>query len=232
MSTEEQINFLEWTTAENIKLPAVEEKILPIQIYPIHKQKLRFKALPVASEEDARDPKFREFVAHMVTTMYNPEHPGVGLAANQVAFPYQVCVVDHQWTQTNSPLPKVLLNPQILQGEGENSIVEGCLSVPCGFRQPVRRYAKIRVKALTLDWEPIEFDAEGFEAIVIQHEIDHLNGKVFLDHLSRLKQDMFNRKVRKIARIEYKKMKKQKRALNRIIKFQNKLKAIRGEEEE
>ena len=171
-----------FTTAEGIVLPGIVPSIPNIAIYPVFEEILRTKCEPV-TEEVARSEDMRIHVAYMCCGIYNSQRPGVGLASNQIGLPLQVCVVDPLWPKTDKIAPKVLLNPVILKREGEQDSREGCLSVPLDYRQVVKRAQVISVGAMTLDWEPIEFDAEGFEAAVIQHEIDHLNGVLFLDHL-------------------------------------------------
>ena len=110
--------------------------------------------------------------------------------------PERVIVVDIS-EQKNSLLP--LINPQIINREGDCDSEEGCLSVP-GIYAPVKRSEKIRLSALNRDGESFEMDAEGLLAICIQHEIDHLDGKVFVDYLSRLKQDRIKKKLHKMVR--------------------------------
>ena len=94
---------------------------------------------------------------------------------------------------------RVFVNPEIIEREGEEEMEEGCLSVP-GIYAPVKRSEKIRLSALNRDGEAFEMDAEGLLAICIQHEIDHLDGKVFVDYLSRMKQDRIKKKLHKLAR--------------------------------
>ena len=140
--------------------------------------RLRIKARPV-TEVDAR---IRTLVADMLETMY--EESGIGLAATQVNVHERVLVVDLS-EERNQPL--CLINPQILRSEGEVSYEEGCLSVPDVF-ETVSRAEFIRVSALNEKGESIEMDAEGLLAICIQHEMDHLEGKLFVDYLSALKR--------------------------------------------
>jgi len=207
---EEKITF---TTAEGIELPPIVPSIPKIAVYPAFENILRIKCEEVA-EEVARSDDFKTHVAFMCCGIYNGQRPGVGLASNQIGLPLRVIVVDPDWPQTNEPSPKVLLNPVILSEEGTQDSREGCLSVPLDYRQVVKRAQSIRVGAITLDWEPIEFESQSFEAAVLQHEIDHLNGILFIDRLSRLKQDMYRRKIIKYARRQYKMHKQMKRFEN------------------
>ncbi len=161
---------------------------LPILHYP--DPRLRIRAKPVA-EVDAR---IRTLVADMLETMY--ESSGIGLAATQVNVHERVLVVDIS-EERNRPL--CLINPRILHSEGEVSYEEGCLSVPDVF-EAVSRAESIRVAALGEKGESIEMDAEGLLAICIQHEMDHLEGKLFVDYLSALKRTRLKTKFRKKAR--------------------------------
>jgi len=200
---DEQEKKVTFTTAEGIVLPEIVPSVPNIAVYPVFEEILRTKCEEV-TEEVARSPDMRVHVAYMCCGIYNSQMPGVGLASNQIGLPVRVIVVDHKWPRTNEPKPKVLLNPVILSSEGEQDSREGCLSVPLDYRQVVKRAQKTVVGGITLDWEPIEFESEGFEAAVIQHEIDHLNGLLFIDHLSNLKRDMYRRKLLKYARRQYK----------------------------
>jgi len=141
------------------------------------------------------DARIRTLVADMTETMY--EAPGVGLAATQVDVHERVVVIDV--SEDKSDL-RVLINPEILSvSEEKKSYEEGCLSVP-GVYDEVDRPAKIRVRALNVHGEPYEFDADGLLAVCVQHELDHLNGKVFVQHLSLLKQTRLKAKLRKEQR--------------------------------
>ena len=152
--------------------------------------RLRIRAKPVAGV----DARIRTLVADMLETMY--EASGIGLAATQVNVHERVLVLDIS-EERNQPL--CLINPQILHAEGEISYEEGCLSVPDVF-ESVSRAESIRVAALNERGEPFEMDAEGLLAICIQHEMDHLEGKLFVDYLSALKRGRLKTKFRKKAR--------------------------------
>ncbi len=163
--------------------------LLPILRYP--DPRLHTKAKPVAVVDDA----IRKLAADMAETMY--EAPGIGLAATQVNVHVQVIVIDV--SEDKSQL-RVFINPEILAREGECESEEGCLSVP-GIYETVRRAQKVRVRALGLDGQPFELEAEGLLAVCIQHEMDHLQGKVFVEYLSTLKQNRIKAKLAKRARI-------------------------------
>ncbi len=161
---------------------------LPILEYP--DPRLRIEALPVA-EVDA---EIRALIADMLETMYAA--PGIGLAATQVNVHKRILVMDIT-EERDEPL--CLINPEILNKEGNVSYEEGCLSVP-GVFEAVSRAERIGVRALDENGEKLEFDAEGLLAICIQHEVDHLDGKLFVDYLSALKRDRLKKKVVKKAK--------------------------------
>ena len=150
--------------------------------------RLRNKAKPVKQVDDA----VRQFVDDMLETMY--QAPGIGLAATQVNDPRRVVVIDISEDQSD---PLCLINPEILQREGIEDMDEGCLSVP-GIYERVTRADKIRVRALNRQGEICEFDAEGLLAVCIQHELDHLDGKLFIDYLSNLKRQRIRKKLEKL----------------------------------
>ena len=162
---------------------------LPILHYP--DPRLRIRAEPV-TEVDGR---IHTLAADMLDTMY--ASAGIGLAATQVNVHERVLVVDIS-EERNQPL--CLINPQILRAEGEVSYEEGCLSVPDVF-ETVSRAEFVRVTGLNELGESIEMDAQGLLAICIQHEMDHLDGKLFVDYLSALKRDRLKRKyLKKVKR--------------------------------
>ncbi|WP_296809673.1 peptide deformylase [Thiocapsa sp.] len=152
--------------------------------------RLRRKAIPVARV----DADIVRLVDDMLETMYAA--PGIGLAAIQVNVPRRVVVID---ISENHDAPLCLINPEILSREGEEQMDEGCLSVP-GFFEPVKRAERVRVRALDREGEPFTLDADGLLAVCIQHEIDHLDGKLFVDHISMLKRQRIRRKLEKEQR--------------------------------
>ena len=138
------------------------------------------------------DERIRQLVADMAETMYTA--PGIGLAATQVNVHGRVLVLDI--SETRDQL-EVFINPEIVGASDEQRIhEEGCLSVP-GIYDEVQRPDRVRVKALGLDGQPFTTDAEGLRATCLQHEIDHLNGRVFVQYLSRLKQSRIRTKLSK-----------------------------------
>jgi peptide deformylase len=148
----------------------------------------------VARPLDAVTDEIRRLAADMAETMYAA--PGVGLAATQVDRHIRLIVID---TSEEKNHLLTLINPVILARNGEKAHEEGCLSVP-GIYEKVTRSETLRVRALGLDGQPFEFEADGLLAICVQHEIDHLDGKVFVEHLSRLKQDRIRTKLVKQQR--------------------------------
>ena len=159
-----------------------------ILVYP--DERLRTVAQPVETVND----EIRTLVEDMFETMYDAK--GIGLAATQVDVHLQVIVMDLS-EERNEPL--VLINPKIIRKDGEQVYDEGCLSVP-EYYAPVKRAESITLTALDAQGEIFELDADGLLAVCIQHEMDHLAGKVFVDYLSRLKQDRVRKKYAKLAR--------------------------------
>ncbi|MBI5937472.1 MAG: peptide deformylase [Betaproteobacteria bacterium] len=148
----------------------------------------------VAKPVDKVDDHIRKLAANMAETMYAA--PGIGLAATQVDHHVQLLVLDV--SETHDQL-MTFINPQIVEADGETVYEEGCLSVP-GIYEEVTRAERVKVRALNLSGEPFELEADGLLAICIQHEIDHLKGKVFVEYLSRLKQARIKQKLVKRAR--------------------------------
>jgi peptide deformylase len=133
----------------------------------------------------------RQLVDDMLETMYDAR--GIGLAATQVDEDIRVVVMD---LSEGHDQPQVFINPEIIDHSGSQSYEEGCLSVP-GFYAEVTRPEKVSVRALDREGKPFEVDADGLLAVCIQHEIDHLDGKMFIDYLSPLKRRMIGKKLRK-----------------------------------
>jgi peptide deformylase len=152
--------------------------------------RLRTKAVPVARVDDT----IRRLIDDMLETMYAAK--GVGLAATQVNVHQRVLVADIS-EEKNSPL--VFVNPEILASTDVGTMQEGCLSVP-GFFEDVDRAHRARVRALGRDGKAFEIDAEGLLAVCVQHEMDHLEGKLFVDYLSELKRTRIRKKLEKDQR--------------------------------
>ncbi len=150
---------------------------------------LKKKSAPVTVITD----KTRELVRDMAETMYDA--PGVGLAAPQIGVHQRIVVIDVS-AKDEAPELIVAINPVIIHADGESYEEEGCLSVP-KYAANVRRHARVVVKGLNLDGEEITWKADGLLAIAFQHEIDHLDGILFIDHLSPLKREMFRKKYRR-----------------------------------
>lgn len=163
--------------------------VLPIRIYP--DPVLRVKCRPVTEFDD----RLRKLAADMVETMYAA--PGVGLAAPQVGVELRLAVVDVSVGEDPKQL-HVLVNPEVVHREGVETDVEGCLSIP-GLTDKVDRPAFVRVKALDLDGKPLELPAEDWFARAVCHEIDHLDGVLFVDHLRGLRKERAKRQLKRLA---------------------------------
>lgn len=151
----------------------------------------------VAKPVQRVDERIRQLVDDMLESMYDAD--GVGLAATQVDVHERVIVMDTSDTRDD---PRVLINPELVAKSEEMTLAdEGCLSVPLVYDK-VQRHARVTVRALGRDGEPHEFEAEGLLAICVQHEMDHLVGKVFVEYLSQLKRDRIKTKMLKKARDE------------------------------
>jgi peptide deformylase len=161
-----------------------------LQILEYPDPRLRTVAKPV----DTVDDSIRRLAGDMLETMY--EAPGIGLAATQVDVHIRMLVAD---VSENHDDPRVFINPEIIEKDGVEVMEEGCLSVP-GIYERVERAEHIRVRSLNLDGETVETEAEGLLAVCIQHEIDHLDGKLFVDYLSDLKRQRIRKRLEKERR--------------------------------
>ena len=140
------------------------------------------------------DAEVRQLVDDMFETMYAA--PGIGLAAVQVNVPLRVVVID---ISEEHDQPMCFINPEIVETSGVETMEEGCLSVP-GYYDKVTRAARVRVRALDREGRPFELEADELLGVCIQHEIDHLDGKLFVDYLSRLKRERARKKIEKETR--------------------------------
>jgi peptide deformylase len=170
----------------------VESSLSILTILEFPDERLRKKAEKVQTV----DGSIRKLVDDMFETMY--ESRGVGLAATQVNVHRRVIVIDVS-EEKNEPL--CLINPEIVEKDGVEESEEGCLSVP-GFFEKVKRAEHVRVKALDRDGQPFELEAKDLLAVCIQHEMDHLDGKLFVDYLSPLKRQRIKKKLEKIHKME------------------------------
>ncbi len=175
------------SVAQIIILPTVMA-LLHILTYP--DPRLREKARPV----DAVDAALGQLADDMLQTMYAAK--GIGLAATQVGVPKRLVVLD---LSAEHDQPQVLINPRIIASDGAQVCEEGCLSVPEVFEE-VERAQRVTLTYLDLDGEAQHVEADGLLAVCVQHEIDHLDGKLFVDYLSRLKQDRLRKKAGKRQR--------------------------------
>jgi peptide deformylase len=157
-------------------------------------KRLRLVSAPVRSV----DSEIRRLVEDMFETMYDA--PGIGLAAIQIAVPKRIVTVDTAKKKDSPPEPHVFINPEITW-ESDEFVVreEGCLSIP-EYYEEVERAAEVKVRYLDIDGKEQEIEAEGILATCLQHEIDHLNGVLFIDHISKLKRDRVIKKFTKAAK--------------------------------
>lgn len=170
--------------------PELPAAVTPLPILTFPDPLLRRTAAPV----DNVDGAVADLVDRMFATMYDA--PGIGLAATQIDDHRRIVVID---VSDDGDSPLALINPELLITEGQGEMQEGCLSIP-GIYETIKRPSEVRVRAVDREGEPFELDAEGLLAVCIQHEIDHLNGKLFVDYLSPLKRNRIRRKMEKLAR--------------------------------
>ncbi len=162
--------------------------LLDILTYP--DKRLRNKAAPVENVDE----EVQNIIADMAETMYHA--PGMGLASVQVGIDKRIIIYDISGPE-DEPKLEVLINPEIVESEGSIlSESEGCLSVP-EYRSDVKRYERVKVEALDRNGQPVHIETDGLHAIVLQHEINHLDGILFIDKISALKREMYKRKVKK-----------------------------------
>ena len=162
--------------------------LLDILHYP--DPRLRTQAVPV----EVFDATLKQFTQDLLDTMYDA--PGIGLAATQVDVHQRIIAVD---VSDGSNEPHIFINPKLTTSGEQIELEEGCLSVP-GFYEPVTRYETVHVAAVNADRETIEFEASGLLAVCIQHENDHLDGKLFVDYLSGLKRNRIRKKLVKLSK--------------------------------
>lgn len=162
--------------------------LLNILHYP--DERLHKVAKPIATVDD----EVRRLIDDMIETMYASK--GVGLAATQVNVHRRLIVIDVSEDKTGAT---AFINPEFLLKQGETEYEEGCLSVP-GIYETVQRAERVKVRALDRDGKPFELEADGLLAICLQHEVDHLDGKVFVEYLSTLKQNRIRTKMKKLEK--------------------------------
>ena len=159
-------------------------------------KRLREVSKPISEITD----EIRELARDMCEIMYG--EPGIGLAAPQVGETVRLIVVDTEWTRDDAVRnPLILVNPEIADLEGSITWTEGCLSVP-DFEAEVERAQRVRLRATDLEGRPLALEAEELQAVCFQHEIDHLDGVLFLDRISRLKRSLYVKKRKKQLRLE------------------------------
>ncbi len=166
-------------------------------IYPIVKFGNPVLDKKAAKVEDFDTPELHKFIEDMFESMYAAK--GVGLAAPQIGFSRSIAVIDTTGSDEEPAQKLVLINPEIIGREGKQVTEEGCLSVP-GFREPVRRATRVTVRAQNVKGETFEVTGEGLLARAFEHETDHLNGRLYLSHLSALKRDLIKRRIKKLQK--------------------------------
>lgn len=164
--------------------------ILPVLQYPDERLALK------SAEVEEITPEIAELAADMAETMY--ARSGIGLAAPQIGRQVRLIVTDISGPDNKEEL-MTFINPRLTLSGEEIEWEEGCLSVP-GFTCTVKRRERVKVEALGLDGKPVEYETGGLHAICLQHECDHLDGLLFIDHISRLKRTMYDRKLKKKAK--------------------------------
>jgi peptide deformylase len=167
----------------------LKEGINQMKIHTYPDSVLRETALPV----DNLDEEILDLIDEMIQTMY--EAPGIGLAANQVGVLKRIIVFDGAPGEVGR-IPKVLINPELVQSEGKITSEEACLSV-LDYAADVTRAAYVKVQGFDRKGSSIEIEAEDLKAICLQHEIDHLDGVLFIDHISSLKRSLYKKKLKK-----------------------------------
>ncbi len=164
----------------------------PLKIYTFPDPILKTKAMPVEQIDD----ELQRLIDRMAVTMYAA--PGIGLAANQVGETQRVVVYD-VFSRDGKRSPSILINPEIVTAEGSVVYEEACLSV-LDYSAEVERAERVLVRGVDRDGNPVRVEAEGLLAICLQHEIDHLNGVLYIDHISSLKRSLYKKKLRKMLK--------------------------------
>ncbi len=169
---------------------------MPLEVLQFPDPRLKLKSTPVTAVNDA----LRPLAAEMIQVMY--DEPGIGLAAPQVGQAIRLLVMDTVWNEEGAERePTVIINPQILTREGQIEWEEGCLSVP-DFTAEVERSEHVVVRYTNLEGEEVTEDVTGLRAVCFQHEIDHLDGILFIDRISRLKRSLYVKRRKKQLREE------------------------------
>ena len=179
-------------TISKLRAPGVLITMARLEVLHYPNPRLRLKANPI----EAIDQGIKTLARDMLETMY--AEGGIGLAATQVDRQKRLVVLDLS-EEKNQPV--YMINPEILKSEGNEEMQEGCLSVP-GFYETVERAETIRFRYLNLDGDVIEQETDGLLAVCVQHEIDHLNGKLFIDYLSPLKRQRIRKKIEKQEKLQ------------------------------
>lgn len=164
-----------------------------LEILQFPDPRLRIKAEPITKIDD----ELRKMVDDMYETMYH--HNGLGLAGTQVNIHKRLFTIDVSETRDK---PFCVLNPEIISREGMQYDYHGCLSVGAGVSDKLERAGRVKMRGMDMNGNTFEWDVDGVTAICVQHEVDHLNGMLFIEHLSRMKQDRIRKKIEKAHRLE------------------------------
>lgn len=220
VNPDEQQEFLPilFETEGGYRLPEIKPELLEIVSFP--DKRLALPSTPFTKQK-ALTNKTKDLVGRMILTMYRSY--GIGLAAPQIGVPLRLIVTDVQWGQTGHIKPLVLFNPEITSRDGERKEPEGCLSVRGGFHTSVKRAEEVIVSGKDLEWEDVTFAADGLEAACFQHEIDHLNGILFIDKIGKLRKDMYVRKLAKVKRLAKKQAKRLFQQANEQARYEKKI---------
>lgn len=214
-SDEEEARY-NYTTTCGVELPEVPDKTFPLMFYPASNEFLKNPSYVVTEDVIPDRESFLTQIATACHTMYGAK--GIGLSFPQIGINRQIVVMDTEWV-TEGTKPKVFLNPRIVdESEEKLPLEEGCLSVPLGFKADVGRAESVTLEYEDLDFQTQQIKLEGLEAACIQHEIDHLQGVLFIDRLSRLRKQMYDKKIKKLAKRQLINYKQQVKLQKRLAK--------------
>lgn len=189
----------QYTTKCGVVLPQVDgAKNYPLILYKVSPEWDEFLRC-TSPNKVTIDDDFIKRIAQAACTMYATG--GIGIAANQLGFKQNWCIIDTKWTKTGIKVPRVIINPDVVTSlliETEEKSLEGCLSVPLGFKGTVLRHSAVSLNYTDLYGNSITWDATGLDACAVLHELDHLRGRLFIDHISSLRRHILEKKLVKV----------------------------------
>ena len=192
----------QYTTACGVMLPEVDSvKNYPLVFYKVSEEWQEFLRWASDVFKGELDNDFKKKIAIACNTMYNAG--GIGIAANQMGFKENWCIIDTECIKTGVKIPRVIINPKqetLYLIESEKPSLEGCLSVPLGFKGTVMRPSAVSLDYINLKCEPETWNAVDLDACAVMHELDHLRGRLFIDHLSKLRQGFLEKKLVKVKK--------------------------------